>query len=199
MRNDLNQMFSSRNIHFIVLGLILGATSGYIFAFYQIDQKLPSGPRVLNTGGGNQGHPDVSNDQILAMFKEQLKKDPSNADVWARYGDFLSDVERYAEAVDAYKEALKLKPGNIDAQTFMGTALWNMGKKDEAVAAYQKSLKSNPNHMPTLYYLAFVDLDRDHNVTAAAQKLAQMEKIDSTQPALTELRQRIEEERKKGR
>jgi len=191
-------VLSSRNIHFAILGIILGATSGYIFAFYQIDKKLPAGPRVIDTGAGS-GHPDVSNDQILAMFKEQLQKDPKNAEVWSRYGDFLSDIERYQEAVDAYKETLKLNPANIDAQTFMGTALWNLGKKEEAVAIYEKSLKTNPQHVPTLYYMAFVDLDRDHNIDAASKRLAQIEKIDPSQPALADLKKRIDEERNKGK
>jgi hypothetical protein len=41
-----------------------------------------------------------------------------------------------------------------------------------------------------------VDLDRDKNVDAAAEKLAKMEKIDPSQPALKELRQRIDDARK---
>ena len=34
-------MFSSRNIHFAILGIILGATTGYIFAFYQVQSSMP--------------------------------------------------------------------------------------------------------------------------------------------------------------
>jgi len=68
-----------------------------------------------------------------------------------------------------------------------------MGKKDEAIALYQKSIKADPNHVPTLYYLAMVDLDHNKDVAGAQQKLEKIEKIDPNQPALKELRQRIEQ------
>jgi tetratricopeptide (TPR) repeat protein len=189
-------MFSSRNIHFAVLGIILGATSGYIFAFYQAGRNVPEKTKTLAQKGTPQGHPDVSNEQVLAMFKTQIEKDPNNPELLSRYADFLSDIERYDEAVDAYKKVLAVQPNNINAQTFLGTALWNLGKKDEAVSLYEKSLKADPNHDPTLYYLAMVDLDRRKNVNEAAEKMAKIEKIDPNQPILKELRQKIEDARK---
>jgi tetratricopeptide (TPR) repeat protein len=193
-------MFSSRNIHFAVLGIILGASSGYVLAFYQIDKKIPEKTRTLagaGAGSGSQAHPDVSNEQVMAMFKQQLERDPNNVEVLTRYGDFLSDTQHFQEAADTYAKVLKAQPGNLDVQTFMGTALWNLGKKEEAVAAYEKSLKADPNHVPSLYYMAMVDLDLRHDIAAASDKLAKMEKIDPSQPALKELRQRIEDERQK--
>jgi len=192
-------MLSSRNIHFAILGIILGATSGYIFAFYQIEQKIPAqAPPPQTAQSAQQGHPDVSNDQVLAMFKEQIAKNPTNVELLSRYGDFLSDIGQFQQAVDAYKKVLELDPKNLNAQTFMGTALWNIGKKDEAIAIYQKSLQADPNHMATLYYLALVDMDHN-DVKAAAEKVARLEKQDPTQPILKELKQRLEEERKKAK
>jgi tetratricopeptide (TPR) repeat protein len=199
-------MLSSRNIHFAILGIILGATSGYVFAFYQIDQKIPasapplaSPPTGTGAAAGAPGHPDVSNEQVLAMFKTELGKDPNNVELLSRYGDFLSDIERFQDAVDVYKKVLTIEPTNLNVQTYMGTALWNIGKRDEAVAAYQKSLKADPNHLPSLYYMALVDLDMNHDVAAATAKLTKMEKIDPQQPALQELRKRIDEARKKAK
>src|SRR4051812_20272502 len=189
-------MFSSRNIHFTILGIILGASSGYILAFYQIDKKIPEKTKTLQ-GSGQQSHPDVSNEQVMAMFKQQLERDPNNVEVLTRYADFLSDSEHFQEAADTYAKVLKIQPNNLDAQTFMGTALWNLGRRDEAVAAYEKALKADPNHLPSLYYMAMVDLDLRKDVNAASEKLAKMEKIDPSQPALKELRDRIEEERQK--
>src|SRR6185503_16319660 len=115
-------MVSSRNIHFAILGIILGATSGYIFAFYQIEQKIPDqAPPPQAAQGTQQGHPDVSNEQVLAMFKERIAQNPTNVELWSKYGDFLSDIGQFQEAVDAYKKLLALDPKNLDAQTFMGT------------------------------------------------------------------------------
>src|SRR5205814_5744716 len=121
---------------------------------------------------------------------------PNDVELLSRYGDFLSDIEHYQDAVDAYQKVLAIQPDNTNAQTFMGTALWNLGKKTEAIGLYQKSIKADPNHVPTLYYLAMVDLDQGKNVDAASEKLAKIEKIDPNQPILKELRQKIEGARK---
>src|SRR5437773_10942108 len=86
-----SQMLSSRNIHFAILGIILGATSGYIFAFYQIDKNASEKTRTLARISDSQGHPNVSNEQVLAMFKTQLEKNPNDVELLSRYGDFLSD------------------------------------------------------------------------------------------------------------
>src|SRR5437868_6622699 len=108
-------MLSSRNIHFAILGIILGASSGYIFAFYQIDKNIPVRTRTLDQPGNNGGqHPEVSNDQILAMFKEQIAKNPKDAEVLSRYGDFLSDIEQFQQAADTYKKVLEIEPDNLN-------------------------------------------------------------------------------------
>src|SRR5262249_10844807 len=100
-------MLSSRNIHFAILGIILGATSGYVFAFYQIEKKIPDQAQPPQAAQGTtQGHPDVSNDKVIAMFKEQIAKNPTNVELLSKYGDFLSDIGQFQEAVDAYKKAL---------------------------------------------------------------------------------------------
>ncbi len=73
-------MFSSRNIHFVILGIILGGTLGYIFAFYQVQASMPARPRSASGSNSNlpNGHPNVSNDHILEMFKEALEKNPND-------------------------------------------------------------------------------------------------------------------------
>src|SRR5260221_10039281 len=113
-------MLSSRNIHFAILVIILGATSGYIFAFYQIDKHMPEKTKSL-PGAADSGHPNVSEVQVLAMFKTQIEKNPNDPELFSRYGDFLSDSGRFQEAVDAYKKVLSLDSSNLNAQTFMGT------------------------------------------------------------------------------
>ena len=67
-------MLNSRNIHFAILGIILGAASGYIFAFYQVQSSMPRALPAQQGSNTPQGHPGVNNDQLLAMFKEALDR-----------------------------------------------------------------------------------------------------------------------------
>src|SRR5262245_64254430 len=129
-------MFTSRNIHFAILGIILGAAFGYVLAFYQAQSSMP---RALPSQGSNlpQGHPNVSNEQLLAMFKEALAKNPNDPTLLTRYANFLFDLGKFKEAVETFRKIAALQPTNLDVRTDLATALWNAGQKDQAMAEYQ--------------------------------------------------------------
>ena len=109
-------MFSSRNIHFAILGLILGAASGYIFAFYQVQRNAPveAASSSASSPGVPQNHPQVTNDQMLALFKEAMDKNPNEPELMTRYAGFLFDIKRFQEAVDWYRKVLAIQPNNLD-------------------------------------------------------------------------------------
>ena len=185
-------MFSSRNIHFAILGIILGATSGYIFAFYQVQSSTPRSRPAAQGSNLPQGHPNVSNDQLQAMFQEALQKKPNDPALMTRYANFLFDLGRYNEAVDWFQKVIALEPNNLDVRTDFGTALWNAGQKDRAMATYQSILKTDPKHMATLHNLVIVYLE-DRNFATAEQTLKRMEEIDPKYEGLPSLRQRLTE------
>jgi Flp pilus assembly protein TadD len=189
-------MFSSRNIHFAILGLILGAVSGYVFAFYQAHTRLPTTATTKQApaSGLPQDHPNVSNEQMVALFQEAIEKNPDNTELMIRYANFLFNINRLAEAVEWFRKVLELQPNNLDVRTDMATALWHMGKSEEAVAEYEKCLKADPRHMPTLHNLFLVEVNG--NLKAAAELLQRMEQIDAKYESLPALRQKLEDARK---
>jgi tetratricopeptide (TPR) repeat protein len=185
-------MFTARNIHFAILGIILGATSGYIFAFYQVQSSTPRSAPTAQGSNLPQGHPNVSNDQLQAMFKEALQKNPNDPTLLTRYANFLFDLGRFNEAVEWFQKAVALEPNNLDVRTDFGTALWNAGQKDKAMATYQEILKTDPKHMATLHNLVIVYLE-ERNFATAEQILKQMEEIDPKYEGLAPLKQRLNE------
>jgi tetratricopeptide (TPR) repeat protein len=188
-------MFTSRNIHFAILGIILGATSGYILAFYQVQSSMP--PPSLGSAGTPPNHPELSNEQLLAMFKQALAKNPNNPELMTKYANFLFDLQRYSEAAEWFQKVLDVQPGNIGARTDMATALWNIGQRDKAMAEYQKSLAADPKHMPTLYNVVIAQLD-SRNVQAAADVVKKMEEIDPKYPGIDGLKRRLQQESSKA-
>lgn len=184
-------MFSSRNIHFAILGVILGATSGYILAFYQVQASMPPASRSANSNLPN-GHPNVNNEQLLAMFKEALEKNPNDTTLMTKYANFLFDLGKYPEAVEWFQKVVALQPNNLDAKTDLGTALWNAGQKDKAMAEYQSALKIDPKHMSTLHNLVIVHLE-ERDFPAVEKVLKQMEEIDPKYEGLEPLKKRLQE------
>ena len=189
-------MFSSRNIHFAILGIILGGTTGYIFAFYQVQRSMPRALPPSQSSNLPQGHPNVNNDQLLAMFKEALEKNPNDTTLMTRYANFLFDLGRFNEAVEWFGKVVQLQPNNLDTRTDLGTALWNAGQKDKAMAEYRQILKVDPKHMATLHNLVIVHLE-ERDAAAAEQVLKQMEAIDPKYEGLEPLKKRLQELRGK--
>jgi tetratricopeptide (TPR) repeat protein len=188
-------MFSSRNIHFVILGIILGGTLGYIFAFYQVQASMTA-PAPPSSAGANSnlpgGHPNVSNEQILAMFKEALEKNPNDTTLITKYANFLFDTGKFSEAVAWFEKAVALQPDSPDAKTDFGTALWNAGEKDKAMAQYQAALKIDPKHMATLHNLTIV-YEEDRKLAEAEKVLKQMEAIDPKYEGIDTLKKRLDE------
>ncbi len=189
-------MFSSRNIHFAILGIILGAASGYILAFYQVQASMPQAAPRSSSSSGSSGlpgnHPNVSTEQLEKMFKEALAKNPDNPELMTKYANFLFNLGRFPEAGEWFQKVLAIKPGDLDVMTDYGTALWNAGLKDKAMTEYQSILKVDPKHIPTLHNVVVAHVD-NHDVASAEQILKQIEQIDPKYEGLDTLRKSIAE------
>ena len=186
-------MLSSRNIHFGVLGIILGAVTGYILAFYQVQASISRAtPASSSNPSVPNGHPDVTNDQLVAMFQEALKKNPNDTTLMTKYANFLFNLGKYAEAVEWFQKVIALEPKNLNAKTDLGTAFWNAGQKDKAMAEYQGILKVDPRNMATLHNLVIAYFEA-RDFSAAEQTLKQMEQIDSKYDGLEPLKKRLAE------
>jgi len=186
-------MLSARNIHFIILGIILGATSGYIFAFYQVQSTTPP-PEIVDSGVPS-GHPNVDNQQIQALFNEAFQKNPNDPKLLARYGNFLFSTDRFSEAIDAYQKVLVTEPNNLNVRTDMATAYWNSGQRDQAMTEYNKALEIDPKHINTLHTLFLVQIEGRNDIDAAAGLLKRIEEANPSYDQLPGLKRQLEQER----
>src|SRR5262245_58431796 len=98
IRHPTSLMFSSRNIHFAILGLILGASSGYVLAFYQVESAfVPKTTQQVSQNGTPPNHPNVTPEQLLGMFNVALQKNPNDPELRSKYGNFLFNLGRFQE------------------------------------------------------------------------------------------------------
>src|SRR5688572_22324948 len=127
-------MFSSRNLHFAVLGIILGASSGYVFAFYRA-QSSQTPPALTETQAQSDmpaGHPGVDNEQMLAAMKKAVEADPTHPDVVKRYAMALFEASQFQESGKWFGKAVELDPKNVDTRSMYGAVLWRLGDRDGA-------------------------------------------------------------------
>jgi tetratricopeptide (TPR) repeat protein len=195
-------MFSSRNVHFAILGIILGSVAGYILAFYKAYSMVPPDPAAAASPADTSSaeappdqQPEFTDEQMVGLFKGAIERNPDNIELLSRFGNYLFDIERYGEAVEWYQKALAKQPSNIDIRTDLATALYSMGRVDEAMGEYQKSLTTDPRHMLTLHNMVVLYIDSKKDFDAAESTLKQMEQINPSYEALPALRQKLADDR----
>lgn len=130
-------------------------------------------------------------EESVAMFRESLDRDPSNAKTWNNLGFVLTSARQYDEAVEALREAVRLdgvvlryrnnlgfalhasgRPADAlqvfrttgtpaDAHANMALAYELQGTVDKAVQQYHAALENNPNHLTAKEGLARVEAHQE--------------------------------------
>lgn len=184
-------MFSSRNIHFAILGLILGASAGYVYAFY----RVPGGPPPITADaaaqGAPNGHPDVPDEQMLAMMKQAVEADPNQPEIVNRYAMVLFEAGKMEESEKWFAKAMELDRSNLDLRAMHGAVLYRLGRKDEAEGELEATLKQDPVHIPSLHGLFLISVEKQ-DVRRGESFLQQIEKLEPTYEGLPELRARLD-------
>lgn len=186
-------MLSSRNIHFALLGIILGASSGYVFAFYKAHDAVTP-PALSESQVASEvppNHPEVNNEQMLAAMKKAVETDPTQPDIVSRYAMALFDAGHFEEAETWFGKAVELAPKSIEAHAMYGAALWRMGKQDAAEVELVATLKLDTKNIPALHGLALLNLERG-NAAKAADYIKQIESVEPSYSQLAQLKARLE-------
>jgi tetratricopeptide (TPR) repeat protein len=191
-------VFSSRNLHFIVLGVIIGAAVAYVFAFYQAESSFPP-QAAAQPSGLPPNHPDLgsNNEQMLELLKKAIEEKPDQPEMIARYANILFNMGRFDEALGWFTKVLELQPDNLDARSLRGAIYWRLNRIDDAAGDLQGVLKRDPNHIPSLYGMVLLSLHHK-DLPKAAEYFKKIETIDPGYEGLADLRRRLEEERNKA-
>jgi Tfp pilus assembly protein PilF len=189
-------MFTSRNIHFAILGIILGAATGYVVAFYQAAAATPlaadphSATATEQQGALPANHPEVNSEQMLELLKKAAEESPNQPEVLSRYANELFQIGKMEESAEWYGKVVKLQPKDTDVRSLYGAVLWRIGRKDEAKTQLQTALTQDPKHVPSLHGLFIIALD-SHDVAKATEYVRRIEQIDPGYPGLSDLKTRL--------
>ena len=193
-------MFSSRNIHLALLGIILGASVAYVVAFYRVHASMerPAEPPPLTPAEVQTdvpaGHPEVNNEQMLEAMKKAVETSPDEPEIVKRYAMALFDAGHFTDAEKWFAKAVDLEPNNVDTRSMYGAVLWRMGNKDAAAVQLEATLKLDPRNIPSLHGLTLLAFER-RDAARADQLIRQIEAIEPTYSQLPELRSRLAAER----
>ncbi len=83
--------------------------------------------------------------EAARKYEEALKRETSNATLYANYGLTLQALKRYKEAVTAYDKALALEPENATYYYYKGTAYDQQSQWDAARKQFEMALAKDSN------------------------------------------------------
>ena len=89
---------------------------------------------------------------------------------WNQYGNALTGLKKYEEALATLNRAIAIKPDYASAWTNRSVTLWHQGKNDEALASNQRALELDPNSTQAWYNQGRILtslLDSEENIIAA--------------------------------
>ena len=79
----------------------------------------------------------MPHEEAVEKFKEALKIDPDNVQIWTSWGVALIELGQFEEAADKFKKAVELQPDFVPALYGWGLTLKAQGKEEEAADKFQ--------------------------------------------------------------
>lgn len=110
------------------------------------------------------------------------------------------DTARIAEARKYYEQALQTKPDDVLVRTSLGMTYFYDKPSDpqRAIREYRKSLAVDPRHEPTLQNLVPALIATD-NLAEAERRLDELERLNSANEDLPNLRAQLEQKKNAAR
>jgi len=87
-------------------------------------------------------------------FELAIALNPNYAVAHKEYGEYLTKLERYDEALKEFKRAQELDPFSLPILALVGWSMYYSGMFDQAIEQYEKVLEMDPNFILAQAYLA---------------------------------------------
>lgn len=156
---------SKENLMFAIIGLMVGAIIGFIFA-NSVNKgasgQTPAAISANRAAAANNAalppdHPPLSNTdaktsgggalpQVSAAI-EKAKTEPQNYEAQMTAGDLYYQIQRYDEAAKFFEAASKLKPAETEPLTKAGNAYFDSEKYEQAEKLYTQVLEKGPKNI----------------------------------------------------
>ena len=132
-------------------------------------------------------------DGAIEFLKQANKLKPDDYETIVNLGNAYFDASKYEDAEKSYSAALAKKADDVNVRTDLGlTFIFREPPNyDRAIQEFQRSLETDPNHIQTLQNLT-VGYTKKGDAAKAKETLARLESLDSSNSAISKLREEIQ-------
>lgn len=187
------------NLLFAIIGILFGFIVGFMFASTMNQRSAPIAAGTVDNRNMPADHPQVpagdskNPQQVFADVQEAIgkaKNEPNNFDAQMKAAELYYQIQRNDQAIEYLLKANQLKPDSYEAIVALGQVNIDAQHYDQAEKWLKVALMKKPDDARVLASLTFALLEK-RDVEAATKALATLEKIDSANPALPELREKL--------
>ena len=120
-------------------------------------------------------HKDKKLSEAKKTLADLLKSYPEDAQLWSEYGNILSSLNDFEEAISAYEKALSLLPEddkeNWSVLYALGVTYDQIGKKEKAEEILLKTLEPSNRDAVVLNYIGYSWLEEGKNLDEAGKMI----------------------------
>jgi tetratricopeptide (TPR) repeat protein len=130
-------------------------------------------------------------DEALTLARRLAARPNARAGDYARLGDTLGEMKRYAEAADAYGRALAMSAGFPPDQVWplhylRASMFERAGRWPESRAEAEAGLKLAPDQPVLLNFLGYTKLERGEDLDAAEAMIRKASALDPDNASITD-------------
>ena len=171
----------------VIGGMVIGprlAQSKLAGAPPSADAEAPAAPAPVaqaSTGGSPMG----AVFQQINNLKQQIERDPNNADALAQLGTMYMDAGKFAQAIEYFERALKVRD-NPQVRTDLGICYRNNNEPDKSLAEFRQVVQADPQQWQALFNEVIILAETRH-MDEAKTELAKLKKLRPGDPDVQKL------------
>jgi tetratricopeptide (TPR) repeat protein len=187
------------NLLFAIIGILFGFIVGFMFASTMSQRNAPVAAVTADNRNLPANHPQVQSgdskdpQQVFADVQEAIKKaksEPNNFDAQMKAAELYYQIQRNDQAIEYLLKANQLKPDSYEAIVALGQVNIDAQHYDQAEKWLKAALMKKPEDVRVLTSLTFALIEKG-DTDGATKALATLEKVDSNNQDLPQLRDKL--------
>jgi len=184
------------NLLFAVIGILFGFIVGFMFASTMSQRSASVAGSTANLPASHPQVPAGDSKDPQKVFADvqaaisKARSEPNNFDAQMKAAELYYQIQRNDQAIEYLLKANQLKPDSYEAIVALGQVNIDAQHYDQAEKWLKAALLKKPEDVQVLASLTFALLEKG-DAAAAEKAIATLEKVDSSNQALPELREKL--------
>jgi Flp pilus assembly protein TadD len=186
------------NIVFTGFGFLLGLVIGSMVIGPKLAQSKAAPAASATTAAAEEapvaapaqaaaagGSPMGAVFQKINTLKQEIERDPNNADALSQLGTMYMDAGKFPQAIEYFERALKVRE-DPQVRTDLGICYRNNNETDKSLAQFRQVVQTNPEQWQALFNEVII-LGETRRFDEARKELAKLRQLRPGDPDVQKL------------